>query len=401
MLTAPVISDSATVSNEIAILLSTPVLEGAARRLGLLDARGIPVVVVQPAEGIGAIARAVAAAGRWFAGFGLAAPAPAGAAAGSAPASAQVVEALRASLDVSRNLNAFVIDVIATAPHASEAAALANAVVEEYLVAQQRSKRAAADRALTWMRGEIEDMRGRIAEQNRRIQALRREMLAAEVGDPATTANQLREVGNALAVARTEQAEAESRLSELRSALAASDVTAAGEVIDTPELASVRRQLADLRQRLAAERASRGESRPVAAELQAQIGSLTEEARGMVAQVLERLDLDRRIRSERIEALQRELTSLQQVALALEPAQVAITDLERESAASQELYVVLLTRLNEITAQKEFDRAGRPGAERRGAARGADRAAPRSSTPGSRASPACSPSPARRSPPMR
>ena len=47
------------------------------------------------------------------------------------------------------------------------------------------------------------------------------------------------------------------------------------------------------------------------------------------------------------------MTSLQQVALALEPAQVAITDLEREAAASQELYVVLLTRLNEITAQKE------------------------------------------------
>ena len=42
------------------------------------------------------------------------------------------------------------------------------------------------------------------------------------------------------------------------------------------------------------------------------------------------------------------------MALALEPAQVAITDLERESAASQELYVVLLTRLNEITAQKEL-----------------------------------------------
>ena len=50
MLTAPVISDSATVSNEIAILLSTPVLEGAARRLGLLDARGRPRRRGQPAD---------------------------------------------------------------------------------------------------------------------------------------------------------------------------------------------------------------------------------------------------------------------------------------------------------------------------------------------------------------
>ena len=40
---APVLPDSATVSNEIAILLSTPILEGAARRLGMLDADGAPV----------------------------------------------------------------------------------------------------------------------------------------------------------------------------------------------------------------------------------------------------------------------------------------------------------------------------------------------------------------------
>jgi len=348
VLTAPVISDSATVSNEIAILLSTPVLEGAARRLGLIDSRGRAIAAGDAPAEHNVVLRALGGLGRWLA--GAAAPPLA---AEPAPVATQVIEALRGSLSVTRSLNAFIIDVVATAPHPVAAAVFANAVVDEYLVAQERTKREAADRALAWMRGEIDDLRARIAEQNRGIQAQRREMLTAAVGDPATTANQLREVGNALAVARTEQAEAESRLTQLRAALAAADVTAAGEVIDTPELASVRRQIADLRQRLAAERASRGESRPAAAELQAAIASLTEDARALVAQALERLDLERRIRAERIQALQRESTSLQQVALALEPAQVAITDLEREAAASQELYVVLLTRLNEITAQKE------------------------------------------------
>ncbi len=348
VLTAPVISNSATVSNEIAILLSTPVLEGAARRLGLIEARGRAIAPEGAPAEPDAVSRAFGGLGGWLA--GVAAPPLA---AEPPPAATRVVDALRAGLSVTRNLNAVVIDVVATASNPVAAAVFANAVVDEYLVAQERTKREAADRALAWMRGEIGDLRARIAEQNRGIQARRREMLAAAVGDPATTANQLREVGNALAVARTEQAEAGSRLSQLRAALAASDVTAAGEVIDTPELAGVRRQLADLRQRLAAERASRGETRPVAAELQAQIASLTEDARGLVAQALERLDLERRIRAERIQALQRESTSLQQVALALEPAQVAIIELEREAAASQELYVVLLTRLNEITAQKE------------------------------------------------
>ena len=68
---------------------------------------------------------------------------------------------------------------------------------------------------------------------------------------------------------------------------------------------NARRQLADLRQRLAAERASRGETRPIAAELQAQIDSLGGFAQALFEQERERLDLDLRIKTERVEALQR------------------------------------------------------------------------------------------------
>ena len=310
VLAAPVTSNSATVSNEIAILLSTPVLEGAARRLGLLDAKGTlagsnrHLWLADPAPPF--VARALLAVERWIAGLGFEAVALPEAETDGDRAAAQVVEVLRSGLTVTRSLNAFVIDVVATAPFSTEAAAIANAVVEEYLVDQQRVRRQAADQALSWMRGEIEDLRGRIAEQNRRILAVRRELLANAVGDPVTTANQLKAVSNALAVARTEQSDAESRLGQLRAALGQPDVAAASEILETPELAVVRRQLADLRQRLAAERASRGESRPVTAELQAQIASLSDDARTMGLQALERLDLDLRIRNERILALQRE-----------------------------------------------------------------------------------------------
>lgn len=357
VLTAPTISDAATVSNEIAILVSTPVLEAAAQRLGLIDADGRALAPDRTAELADAtfLRRGLIAARRWFAGIGANGLIPDGRPAGNAEdrATSQIVETLRAALHVTRSLNSFVIDVVATAPDADEAAALANAVADAYLVAQTRAKRAAADQALVWMRGEIGALRARIGAQNRRIQEQRRELLAAALGDPVTTESQLRAVSNALAIARTEQADAESRLSRLRSVLDGGAVAEAGEVLDTPELASVRRQLADLRQQLAAELASRGTRRPAAAALRAQIVSLDGDARRLARQALDRLDLDLRIRTDRIAALERESHGLQQVALALEPAQVAITDLEREAAASQELYVVLLTRQNEIIAQKE------------------------------------------------
>ena len=97
---------------------------------------------------------------------------------------------------------------------------------------------------------------------------------------------------------------------------------------------NVRRQLADLQQRLAAERASRGDTRPIVAELQAHIASLTDFAGTLVEQELERLDLDLRFKTERVEALQREFRDLQRDALSLEQAQVEIANIEREVAAN-------------------------------------------------------------------
>ena len=234
------------------------------------------------------------------------------------------------------------------------AAAIANAVVEEYLARQGRVKRQVADQALAWMNGEIEDLRRRIGDLNRRAQEERRALLGEQGADPATTENQLRAVGSALAVARTDRADADARLGELRAALDRLGLAAAGQLIETPEIMNVRRQLADLQQRLAAERASRGDTRPIVAELQAQIASLTDFAGTLVEQELERLDLDLRFKTERVEGLQRESRDLQQDALSLEQAQVEIANIEREVAANQELYVVLLTRLNEIAAQKEL-----------------------------------------------
>ena len=199
--------------------------------------------------------------------------------------SATLFDFVRMRWPSTRNLNAVVIDVVATASNPVAAAVFANAVVDEYLVAQERTKREAADRALAWMR----ERDRRPARAHRRAEPRHQGPAARDAGRRGRRsrhpANQLREVGNSAGGRPHRAGRGRFAAEPAARRLAASDVTAAGEVIDTPELAGVRRQLADLRQRLAAERASRGETRPVAAaELQAQIASLTEDARGLVAQ---------------------------------------------------------------------------------------------------------------------
>lgn len=349
MLKAPGLPDSATVPNQIAILLSAPVLEGAAHRLGMLDAEGRPATAAAAAARPGLVRGALET-------VGLAprrAPPPLGEEAARRQGAARVTDDLRGALAVRRSLDALVIDVAARAGDPVTAAALANAVADEYLTRQSGRKRAAADQALAWMNGEIGDLRRRIDALNRRAEDERRALLGSDAADPATTESQLRTVAAALAAARTERADAEARAVELRAAADRLGADAAGALVDTPEIAAARRALADVEQRLAAERAARGRSRPLVAELEAQATALRARAARLVAGETERLDLDLRIKAGRVAALGRESRELQRDALGLAATHAAIADIEREAAAHRELYVVLLTRLNEIAAQKE------------------------------------------------
>lgn len=316
MLATPLIPDAAGVSNQIAVILSAPVLQDAAARLGML---------VPAAPDPDARRRQAALA----------------------------TEALRKNLDVSRSLNSFVIDITARAGHPAAAASVANTVAAAYLESEAEQQRQAADRALGWMTGQVAELRRRIATLSQQVQAERRTMVAAGRGDPAATNGQLQSVTGALAAARAERSDARARLAELRGLLDREGVDAASRMIDAPEIVAARRQRAELGQRLAAESAARGASRPAVTELKAQVAALGEGMRGLVDQELARLEVDIRLRDERITALEAQARGLQQEALAQEQDALAIAEVEREAAASQQLYVVLLTRLNEITAQKQ------------------------------------------------
>ena len=231
---APVLPDSATISNEIAIIFSTPVLQGAARRLGMLDADGRParsVDLVGPRLPWPRVQDFLQSVGLLRAGPSAA---PLNPQTKRLQDAARVTDALRAGLKVTRNLNALVIDIEVAATDPMSAAAIANAIVEEYLARQGRVKRQVADQALAWMNGEIEDLRRRIGDLNRRAQEERRALLGETGADPATTENQLKAVGSALAVARTDRADAEARLGEFRSALDRIGLAAAGQLIETP-----------------------------------------------------------------------------------------------------------------------------------------------------------------------
>ena len=271
-----------------------------------------------------------------------------------------MTDVMRGALKVTRSPNALVIEVVAGAADPVSAGAIANAVVGEYLARQGRAERQVADQALAWMEGEIE----RPPSADRRAQPAG---AGRSAGNPRRRTRPIRRpprTSSGRSAARSPSPGPNAPTPRRASASSARRSTASasrrrGSSRDARDLGA-RRQLADLGQRLAAERASRGDTRPVVAELQAQIASLRDFASTLVEQEPERLDLDLASGtngSGRCSASRAGSAGRAQ----LEQTQVAIADIEREAAANQELYVVLLTRLNEIAAQEEKTSRRTPG----------------------------------------
>lgn len=299
-------TDSVIVSNEIAVILSEPVLSGAVARAHGATARSLGV---------------------------------------------DELEALKSSISVTRNLNSLVIDVTAKTSSPASAAALANAIVDEYLTNKVNARRAAADRTLGWIDGEVTRLREGITDLNRQVQEKQRAFLSEGDGTPLIVQSQLRAVGDAYATASIERDNTAAKLDEVRSARD-QGVTEASRLIDSPDLIELQRQIGVLQQEIAGAAVWRNDG-PGIAEQRARIAQLEGRASELVEREIARMELDLRVKSDQVAKLSAERQRLQAETISLSETQAEIEQIGHEIAGNQQLYVELLTRRNEIAAQQE------------------------------------------------
>lgn len=267
------------------------------------------------------------------------------------PLGADELDDLRRSLNVTRNLNSLVIDVAARAQTPEGAAALVNAIVAEYLASKVSARRAAANRTLGWIDGEVSRLREGIAGLNQQVLGKQRVFLSDGGGTPLVVQNQLRAVGDAYATANIQRDNTVAKLEELRFARD-KGVVEASRLIDSPDLATLQRQIGDLQQQIAGAMTGRNDG-PAVAERRAQFSALEARASELVDREIARMELDLRIMTDQVDKLSAERQRLQLETISLSETQVEIEQLGHEIAGNQQLYIDLLTRRNEIAAQQE------------------------------------------------
>ncbi|MDH7791810.1 exopolysaccharide transport family protein [Ochrobactrum sp. AN78] len=285
----------------------------------------------------------------------------------------RVLQRLRQNLQVFNVSGSRVIVVQYTSSNPQEAADIANAVADAYIALQGAAKLQSNDDATGWLAPEIEDLRGKVRDSEKKVADYRgaNGLLTGQTNSTIAT-QQLSEVSTELTRLRSSRATSEAKAESIRRALAAGvpvdtlpDVVASGMMQRLSERRiQLNSQIADLSVTLL-------EGHPRIKSLRSQLADLDRQINGEGRKLLTSLNNEVSAARLREDELNRELNRVKAQAAQAGEQEVELRALEREAAAQRQLLETYLTRYREATSRTDrnyvpadariFSRADAPG----------------------------------------
>ncbi len=236
------------------------------------------------------------------------------------------------------------------------AAKIANTVADGYLMLQQQSKQEAMRQAGQWLSGEIERMRGRVAEAEGKVEAFRTgSNLYTGPNSTSLSAQQLGELNSQLTSARSQKADAEVKARLIREQLRSGRPIESSDVVNSELIRRLNEQRVTLKAQLAEQSSTLLEQHPRIKELRAQIGDLESQIRNEAEKLVRSFENDARVAGARVEQLSASLDQLKRQASSLGEQDVQLRALEREAKAQRDLLESYLGRYRDVTARESPD----------------------------------------------
>jgi polysaccharide biosynthesis transport protein len=233
-----------------------------------------------------------------------------------------------------------------------KAARIVNAMAEEYLVSQMETKYAAADRATHWLRNRIDELRGQVLEAEAKTVEYRTKnnLVNTQTDNPLTL--QFFQLNTQLALAQAQRAEAEARLSQARSVLDSKGIGAAGLVLGSPLMDSLRQREAELTRELADLSSVYGEKHPQMLAKRSEVQSVRDKMQDEVRRIVQDLQNEVSVAGAREQELQSSMARLQAEAARTDLAGVELGALKNEVETNRQLFQTFLARYREIVEQQ-------------------------------------------------
>ena len=238
------------------------------------------------------------------------------------------------------------------------AARVANSIADGYLVLQQSARQEQAKSASTWLSGEIDSLRKKVADAESRADDFRsKSSLFVGTNNTTLSNQQMGELNTQLNNARAQKADTETKARLIREMIQGNKPIEASEVLNSELIRRLAEQRVTLRAQLAEQSSTLLDNHPRIKELKAQLADLDRQLREEASKVSRSLDNDARVAGGRVEALSTSLDQVKKQATSTNGQDVQLRALEREAKAQRDLLESYLAKYREATARENIDGA--------------------------------------------
>ena len=234
------------------------------------------------------------------------------------------------------------------------AAEAANTIAKLYIGSLEADKVDTARYASTWLGGNIDGLRNRVAEAEAKVEAFRASnglVGSTGVAGRPLNAQQLGELSSQLSAARSLKADLDGKVKAIK------DLIKDGRAFEIPDVANnevIRRIVENriaVRAQLALESRTLLPAHPRIKELNAQLEDLDAQIKASAERVVRTMENDAKIAGARVESLQAAVDGQQDVVVRGNASEIQLRALEREAKAQREQLESYLGRYREAAAR--------------------------------------------------
>ena len=263
-----------------------------------------------------------------------------------------IVESLRDAVSVTPVGDSRAIRIAVESESARKAAAIANAIADQYVVSQLDAVYQATERASAWLTEQVAVLRSQVAQSDQAVESYRQANGLLQGARADLTREQVSDLSRQLILEQGKRAEAEARLRQIEGLLASSGAAdSVSEVLSSPLIVSLREQEAKVKRRLAELGQEYGDKHPRLVSARAELRNIEEKIEREVERIVTALRGEAGVARAREESLRSALNALKARASEIDAGQVGLRALEREAEANRALLKTVLARSKEVRTQ--------------------------------------------------
>lgn len=270
-----------------------------------------------------------------------------------------VVRKFLSRLDARMQRRSLIVTVSFTSEDPKKAALIANTVVELYMLDRLEASFEDARRLTNWLGERLESLRRDVNSTESAVEEFRAANNLRRKGERQTTGTdqQLSELNTRIVIARTELAQKQARLDQVRSLLRSrGSLETSSEVLQSALIQRLREQETALLREMSEAIKVYGERHPRMVAFRADLTELRSKIGAEIEKIAASIANDVEVTSAGLRTLERELDDARQRANIAGGAEIRLRELERQAEATRELYEAFLARFKRDAEQDRVKR---------------------------------------------